>query len=33
MKLAIIIAGVLYVTALVGYRKAYLKRLEEVENE
>jgi len=33
MKLSIIIVGVLYVTALIGYRKAYLKRLEEVNNE
>lgn len=29
----LIILGMLYVSVLVGYRKAYLKRREEVENE
>ena len=29
----LIIVGVLYVSALVGYRKAYLRRREEIENE
>ena len=29
----LIIAGILYVSILVGYRKAYLRRREEIENE
>lgn len=33
MKLAIIIVGALYVASLFVYRVAYLKRLEEVNNE
>lgn len=28
-----ILFGVLYLAVLVGYRKAYLKRREEIENE
>jgi len=29
----LIIVGALYVSVLIGHRRAYLKRLEEIENE